>query len=132
MDFALSPEIDELRLRIRAYVDERIIPLEADPASYDEHENITKPLLETLRAEVKAKGLWALNMPQERGGGGQNGDGGQKGGETECLQTDHDQSLGQALALCAFLSTESAMEAGSARGVSNRPSSGITTRKKAK
>ena len=33
MDFALSPEIDELRQRIRAYVDERIIPLEADPAS---------------------------------------------------------------------------------------------------
>ena len=72
MDFALSPEADELRLRIRAHVEERIIPLEADPASYDEHENIAKPLLETLRAEVKAKGLWALNMPQERGGGGQN------------------------------------------------------------
>ena len=71
MDFALSPEADELRLRIRAYVEERIIPLEADPASYDEHENIAKPLLETLRAEVKAKGLWALSMPQERGGGGQ-------------------------------------------------------------
>jgi acyl-CoA dehydrogenase len=72
MDFALSPEADELRLRIRAYVEDRIIPLEADPASYDEHENIARPLLETLRAEVKAKGLWALNMPQERGGGGQN------------------------------------------------------------
>ena len=71
MDFALSPETDELRLRVRAYVEERIIPLEADPASYDEHENIARPLLETLRAEVKAKGLWALSMPQERGGGGQ-------------------------------------------------------------
>jgi acyl-CoA dehydrogenase len=70
MDFALSPEIDEIRQRVRAYVEERIIPLEADPASYDEHENIARPLLETLRAEVKAKGLWALNMPQERGGGG--------------------------------------------------------------
>jgi acyl-CoA dehydrogenase len=70
MDFALSPEIDEIRQRVRAYVEERIIPLEADPASYDEHENIARPLLDTLRAEVKAKGLWALNMPQERGGGG--------------------------------------------------------------
>jgi acyl-CoA dehydrogenase len=70
MDFALSPEIDEIRQRVRAYVEERIIPLESDPASYDEHENIARPLLETLRAEVKAKGLWALNMPQERGGGG--------------------------------------------------------------
>src|SRR3954471_2805397 len=71
MDFALSPEIDELRQRVRAFVDTRIIPLESDPASYDEHENIARPLLETLRAEVKAKGLWALGMPQERGGGGQ-------------------------------------------------------------
>ncbi|MBK1658953.1 acyl-CoA dehydrogenase family protein [Paracraurococcus ruber] len=70
MDFSLSPQVDELRQRIRAMVETRIIPLESDPASYDEHENIRKPLLEELRAEAKAKGLWALGMPQERGGGG--------------------------------------------------------------
>ncbi len=70
MDFALSPEIDATRLRIRAFVEDRIIPLESDPASYDEHENIAKPLLETLRAEAKAQGLWALGMPKERGGQG--------------------------------------------------------------
>ncbi|NOG72019.1 acyl-CoA dehydrogenase family protein [Roseicella sp. DB1501] len=70
MDFALPPEIDEIRQRIRAFVEERIIPLEADPASYDEHENIARPLLERLRAEAKRQGLWALGMPQERGGGG--------------------------------------------------------------
>jgi acyl-CoA dehydrogenase len=72
MDFSLPPQIDEIRQRIRAIVEERIIPLESDPASYDEHENIRKSLLEELRAEVKAKGLWALGMPQERGGGGLN------------------------------------------------------------
>ncbi|MCB4820973.1 acyl-CoA dehydrogenase family protein [Roseicella aerolata] len=72
MDFSLPPQIDEIRQRIRAIVEERIIPLESDPASFDEHENIRKPLLEELRAEVKAKGLWALGMPQERGGGGLN------------------------------------------------------------
>ena len=70
MDFALPPEIDEIRQRIRAFVEERIIPLEADPASYDEHENIARPVLERLRAEAKRQGLWALGMPQERGGGG--------------------------------------------------------------
>lgn len=70
MDFALPPEIDEIRQRIRAFVEERIIPLEADPASYDEHENIARPLLERLRTEAKRQGLWALGMPQERGGGG--------------------------------------------------------------
>ena len=70
MDFALPPEIDGIRQRVRAFVEERIIPLEADPASYDEHENIAKPLLERLRAEAKAEGLWALGMPKARGGGG--------------------------------------------------------------
>ncbi|RAI58171.1 acyl-CoA dehydrogenase family protein [Roseicella frigidaeris] len=70
MDFALPPEIDEIRQRIRAFVEERIIPLESDPASYDEHENIARPVLERLRAEAKRQGLWALGMPQERGGGG--------------------------------------------------------------
>ena len=70
MDFSLSPEVEATRARIREFVEQRIIPLEADPASYDEHENIAKPLLERLRAEAKAEGLWALGMPKERGGGG--------------------------------------------------------------
>jgi len=72
MDFALSPEIDATRKRIRAFVEDRIIPLESDPATYDAHENIAKPLLDKLRAEAKAEGLWALGMPRERGGQGFN------------------------------------------------------------
>ncbi|WP_135466925.1 acyl-CoA dehydrogenase family protein [Crenalkalicoccus roseus] len=70
MDFSLTPEVDAVRRRIRAFVEERLIPLEADPASYDEHENIARPLLERMRAEARAEGLWALQMPKERGGGG--------------------------------------------------------------
>jgi acyl-CoA dehydrogenase len=72
MDFSLPPEIDAIRQRVRDFVETRIIPLEADAASYDEHENITRPLLEKLRAEAKAEGLWALNMPKARGGQGMN------------------------------------------------------------
>ena len=70
MDFALSPETDAIRQRIRAFVEERLIPLERDPASYDEHENIARPLLEEMRAEARKQGLWALQMPKGRGGGG--------------------------------------------------------------
>jgi len=70
MDFSLAPEVDAIRRRIRSFVEDRLIPLESDPASYDEHENITPPLLEKLRAEAKAEGLWALQMPKSRGGGG--------------------------------------------------------------
>jgi len=69
MDFTLTPEVDETRRNIRAFVADRILPLEDDPASYDEHENIDEALLQTLRAEARAEGLWALSMPVERGGG---------------------------------------------------------------
>ena len=68
MDFTLSPEVDELRLRIRRFTETRIIPLEADPDSFDEHENIRLDLLGELRTEVKAQGMWAPQMPRERGG----------------------------------------------------------------
>ena len=68
MDFTLSPEVDALRLRIRDFTEARIIPLEADPDSWDDHENIRLDLLEEVRAEVKAQGLWAPQMPRERGG----------------------------------------------------------------
>ena len=68
MDFTLSPEVDELRLRIRDFTQTRIIPLEADPDSFDEHENIRLDLLGELRAEVKAQGMWAPQMPREREG----------------------------------------------------------------
>ena len=68
MDFTLAPEVDALRRRIRDFTQTRIIPLEADPDSWDEHENIRLDLLEEVRAEVKAQGLWAPQMPRERGG----------------------------------------------------------------
>ena len=70
MDFELSPEIEDLRRRIGGFVAEHILPLEQDPASYDEHENIRLDLLEELRGKVKAAGLWALQMPVARGGQG--------------------------------------------------------------
>lgn len=70
MDFNLSPEVEDFRRRIRAFVDERIIPLEKDPGAFDGHENIAEEPLKRLRAEAKKAGLWALRMPKERGGQG--------------------------------------------------------------
>ena len=72
MDFSLSPEIEDYRSRIRAFVEQHIIPLEADRANYDEHENIHADVLEGIREKVKSAGLWALQMPKERGGEGLN------------------------------------------------------------
>jgi acyl-CoA dehydrogenase len=68
MDFNLAPETEDIRLRVRAFVDTHVIPLEAKPESFDEHENIKLDLLDDLRGQVKAQGLWAPQMPVERGG----------------------------------------------------------------
>ncbi len=59
-----------MRRRVRAFVDDRLIPLEADRANYDAHENIAPALLATMRAEARAAGLWCLQMPRARGGAG--------------------------------------------------------------
>ncbi|PHS73342.1 MAG: acyl-CoA dehydrogenase [Cycloclasticus sp.] len=72
MDFTLSPEIDALRTRIRSFVDEEIIPLEADHANYDAHENIREDVLASLRDKVKAAGMWAPQVSKEFGGLGIN------------------------------------------------------------
>jgi len=72
MDFTLPEEIEEYRKRYQAFVAEHLVPLERNPASYDEHENIRLDLLETLRGKAKAAGLWAPQMPKERGGLGFN------------------------------------------------------------
>jgi acyl-CoA dehydrogenase len=72
MDFTLSPEIADLERRIRDFVAAEILPLESDPASFDDHENIALPLLDRLRGKVKAAGLWAPQMPREMGGLGLN------------------------------------------------------------
>ena len=68
MDFALSPKVEETRLRIRRFVEEEILPLEADPANYDAHENIAHEPLERMKAKAKAEGLWSLSLPEEWGG----------------------------------------------------------------
>jgi acyl-CoA dehydrogenase len=70
MDFSLPTDIETTRAKLRAFVDDRLIPLESDRANYDEHENIAPDVLKGLRAEAKAENLWALQMPKHRGGGG--------------------------------------------------------------
>ena len=70
IDFTLSPEIEDVRKRVRDFVATHIVPLEDDPASYDDHENIREDLLEKVRAKVKDAELWAPQMPKERGGMG--------------------------------------------------------------
>jgi acyl-CoA dehydrogenase len=68
MDFTVSPETEELRLRTRAFVEQHVLPLEVDRANYDEHENIRLDVLAPLQQKAKAAGLWAPQSPKEFGG----------------------------------------------------------------
>lgn len=68
MDFTLSPEIEDYRQRVRAFVNDKVLPLESDPASYDAHENIREDLLAEIRGQAKAAGLWCFQLKKETGG----------------------------------------------------------------
>ncbi len=68
MDFTLPREIDDLRNRVRDFVADEVIPLEADQDNYNEFDNIRMDLLDVMRAKARDAGLWAPQMPVERGG----------------------------------------------------------------
>jgi acyl-CoA dehydrogenase len=68
MDFTLTPEIEDIRLRTRAFVEDHVLPLEALRDNYDEHENIRDDVLASVRQKAKAAGLWAPQSPREFGG----------------------------------------------------------------
>jgi acyl-CoA dehydrogenase len=68
MDFSLPPAIDELRLQLRDFVEREVMPLEADRANYDDWDNIRLDKLDDMRKRARAAGLWAPQMPKERGG----------------------------------------------------------------
>jgi acyl-CoA dehydrogenase len=68
MDFSITPELEALRLRVREFIAQEVMPLEARPESYNEYENIKLELVAPMRDKAKAAGLWAPQMPAERGG----------------------------------------------------------------
>ncbi|MFT5182556.1 MAG: acyl-CoA dehydrogenase [Alphaproteobacteria bacterium] len=68
MDFTLSSEQEDLRQRVAKFVADEIMPVEADPASFEAHENIAEEPLQRLREKARSAGLWAPQMPVARGG----------------------------------------------------------------
>lgn len=68
IDFTLPPDIQKHCEDLRGFIRDEVIPLEADKANYDPYENIKLDVLDGLRAKAKARGLWAPQMPKDRGG----------------------------------------------------------------
>jgi acyl-CoA dehydrogenase len=68
MDFELSPTSQELRKKLLDFMDERVLPAESVyreqmAAGGDPHGH--PPVLEELKAEARARGLWNLFLPHE-------------------------------------------------------------------
>jgi len=68
MDFTIAPRTEALRRKVRAFIEEDVLPVEADRTQWDAHENISEAALVPLRNKAKALGIWAPQAPVERGG----------------------------------------------------------------
>jgi len=70
MDFVLSPRIEAFRARIARFVEDQILPVEADRGNWDAHGNIALGPLEALREKARGDALWCLQLKPETGGQG--------------------------------------------------------------
>jgi len=71
IDFTLSPELEDIRMRVRAFIDDVIKPAEEKlhRVSEDDRRGYVKMLI-GLREQARAAGLWLPHMPKEWGGMG--------------------------------------------------------------
>ena len=73
MDFALSAKADDYSKRMRAFLEESILPIEAEYEAWREQrrgtpaEHDLPPVVETLKSEARERGLWNLFLPSESG-----------------------------------------------------------------
>lgn len=63
----MTHDIGALRAQIREFIDNRVIPVER---TIDEGGEDAYHALQSLKAEAKAAGIWALGHPKNLGGGG--------------------------------------------------------------
>ena len=64
--FDLPPELKDLRRRVRAFVDEHVIPNEA--TILEEDRTKKRDTLNALRAQARSEGLFVPHLPREHGG----------------------------------------------------------------
>lgn len=74
MDFTFSAHVIDLRDRVRAFIDSRVIPVEAEVGpAFDAEVGAGRPypaVMERLRAEARREGLWNLFLPDPVRGSG--------------------------------------------------------------
>src|SRR5689334_22620987 len=72
IDFTLAPEHEEIRDRVRSFIQGEVIPAVKD---FDDEEKVTTrdeyiKAIFALREKAQAEGLWLPHMPKEWGGMG--------------------------------------------------------------
>ncbi len=70
IDFTFPPEIDDLRLKVRRFIDEVVRPREARIAEREGDRRFMIEQIVEMRAAAKDWGLWLPHMPAEYGGMG--------------------------------------------------------------
>jgi acyl-CoA dehydrogenase len=73
MDFAFGPKVDELRARLLEFMDDHVYPAEKTYRQQSRAAGDAQfhpPVMEELKAEARARGLWNLFLPDDRYGAG--------------------------------------------------------------
>jgi acyl-CoA dehydrogenase len=65
MDFQVQPELEELRQRARRFIDQVVIPLEAQEP---DEAGLPEEVLLKVRRQSREAGIWAPQLPRELGG----------------------------------------------------------------
>jgi acyl-CoA dehydrogenase len=68
MDFAYSPKVEALRAQLRAFMDRHVVPRLADWQREVEAGAWPPSMIEPLKAQARAEGLWNLFLPGLREG----------------------------------------------------------------
>jgi acyl-CoA dehydrogenase len=71
MDFTIPEEIEMLRQSLRKFIEKEVIPME-EKAGYDPDDGVPQDLLQNVRTRSYELGFWAIDLPEEYGGGGLN------------------------------------------------------------
>ena len=70
IDFQLAPEVEEVRLRVRNFMDTEVRPAEATLQEREADRNSYVRVIMELRTKAKAQGLWNPHLPPEWDGMG--------------------------------------------------------------
>jgi acyl-CoA dehydrogenase len=70
IDFSFPPEIEALRLKVRAFITEVVRPAEQEIAQHEGNRRFLVQSIIAMRVAAKDRGLWLPHMPAEYGGMG--------------------------------------------------------------